>query len=221
MDATSRVWRRVPPSGGHAQGATSVPVHCREAPLPGGRVARRPAVAAVAQLAGSARAQSHGRRRRRARSGGPPGRRSSAGSGSPATRSPTACASCARSTSRRARASPPTPFAAAPASCWRSGCSTTFRSCATTTTASSTSRSRSPSVRAWAPSSFSGNQKRDDADLQKKIFLRAGETYSVSLVQTQVDSLLQVLPRRGLPAHEGDAADRHARDPQRGRADAS
>ncbi len=56
-----------------------------------------------------------------------------------------------------------------------------------------TERPRLGSVR------FSGNHKRNDADLQKKIFLRAGETYSVSLVQTQVDSLRQYYREEGFP----------------------
>jgi outer membrane protein insertion porin family len=46
---------------------------------------------------------------------------------------------------------------------------------------------------------FSGNHKRDDGDVQKKIFLRTGETYSVSLVQTQVDSLLKYYRDEGFP----------------------
>jgi outer membrane protein insertion porin family len=56
-----------------------------------------------------------------------------------------------------------------------------------------TERPRLGSVR------FTGNQRRSDSDLQKKLFLRAGETYSVSLVQTQVDSILKYYRDEGFP----------------------
>jgi outer membrane protein insertion porin family len=46
---------------------------------------------------------------------------------------------------------------------------------------------------------FSGNRKREDVDLEKKLFLRAGETYSATLVQTQVDSLLKYYREEGYP----------------------
>ncbi len=46
---------------------------------------------------------------------------------------------------------------------------------------------------------FHGNVKRETSDLEKKLFLRPGETYSVSLVQTQVDSLLQYYRDEGFP----------------------
>jgi outer membrane protein insertion porin family len=46
---------------------------------------------------------------------------------------------------------------------------------------------------------FRGNSKRDDSDLQKKLFLRTGETYSYSLVQTQIDSLVQYYKDEGYP----------------------
>ncbi len=38
---------------------------------------------------------------------------------------------------------------------------------------------------------FAGNQKRETSELEKKLFLRAGETYSATSVSSQVDSLLQ------------------------------
>jgi outer membrane protein insertion porin family len=46
---------------------------------------------------------------------------------------------------------------------------------------------------------FTGAHKRDDSDLQKKLFLRTGETYSSPVVQTQVDSLLQYYRDEGFP----------------------
>lgn len=46
---------------------------------------------------------------------------------------------------------------------------------------------------------FSGNKKRDQSDLEKKLFLRAGETYSASQVQMQVDSLLLYYRDEGYP----------------------
>ena len=46
---------------------------------------------------------------------------------------------------------------------------------------------------------FSGNVKREDSDLEKKLFLKAGETYSATLVSTQVDSLLQYYRDEGFP----------------------
>jgi outer membrane protein insertion porin family len=46
---------------------------------------------------------------------------------------------------------------------------------------------------------FTGAHKREDVDLQRKVFLRTGETYSVALVQTQVDSLLQYYRDEGFP----------------------
>ncbi len=38
---------------------------------------------------------------------------------------------------------------------------------------------------------FSGNKRKATADLEKKLFLRAGETYSPTTLHTQVDSLLR------------------------------
>jgi outer membrane protein insertion porin family len=38
---------------------------------------------------------------------------------------------------------------------------------------------------------FTGNHKKETADLEKKLFLRTGEAYSPTSVQTQVDSLLK------------------------------
>lgn len=38
---------------------------------------------------------------------------------------------------------------------------------------------------------YTGNKKREDVDLEKKTFLRTGDTYSAVQVQTQVDSLLK------------------------------
>ena len=46
---------------------------------------------------------------------------------------------------------------------------------------------------------FSGNQKREDVDLEKKLFLRTGETFSMVQVQTQVDSLLEYYRSEGFP----------------------
>lgn len=46
---------------------------------------------------------------------------------------------------------------------------------------------------------FRGNVKREDVDLEKKLFLRRGETYSGTLVRTQVDSLLQYYRDEGFP----------------------
>jgi outer membrane protein insertion porin family len=46
---------------------------------------------------------------------------------------------------------------------------------------------------------FTGAHKREDTDLQKKLFLRTGETYSTSAVQTQVDSLLLYYRDEGFP----------------------
>lgn len=46
---------------------------------------------------------------------------------------------------------------------------------------------------------FQGNKKREDVDLEKKLFLRPGETYSVTLVNTQIDSLLQYYREEGFP----------------------
>src|SRR6185503_838060 len=38
---------------------------------------------------------------------------------------------------------------------------------------------------------YTGNRKRERDDLEKKTFLRVGEAYSPTAVQTQVDSLLK------------------------------
>ena len=38
---------------------------------------------------------------------------------------------------------------------------------------------------------YAGNKKREDVDLEKKTFLKAGDTYSAVQVRTQVDSLVQ------------------------------
>ena len=47
--------------------------------------------------------------------------------------------------------------------------------------------------------SFSGNKKREDVDLEKKLFLKSGETFSKTLVQTQVDSLRDYYRTEGWP----------------------
>lgn len=39
---------------------------------------------------------------------------------------------------------------------------------------------------------FSGNQKKESSDLEKKLFVRVGETYSATTLRTQVDSLLKL-----------------------------
>jgi outer membrane protein insertion porin family len=46
---------------------------------------------------------------------------------------------------------------------------------------------------------FTGNKKREDVDLEKKLFLRAGETYSATVVQTQIDTLLKYYREEGFP----------------------
>lgn len=46
---------------------------------------------------------------------------------------------------------------------------------------------------------YSGNKKREDSDLDKKIFLRRGDVYSASAVATQVDSLLFYYREEGFP----------------------
>ncbi|MFN8588099.1 MAG: outer membrane protein assembly factor BamA [Candidatus Eisenbacteria bacterium] len=46
---------------------------------------------------------------------------------------------------------------------------------------------------------FSGNKKREDVDLEKKLFLRRGETYSYTQVQLQVDSLAEYYRSEGFP----------------------
>lgn len=46
---------------------------------------------------------------------------------------------------------------------------------------------------------FSGNKKREDVDLEKKLFLRRGETYSFTQVQMQVDSLAEYYRSEGFP----------------------
>ncbi len=46
---------------------------------------------------------------------------------------------------------------------------------------------------------YTGNKKREDSDLDKKIFLRRGEVYSATAVQTQVDSLLYYYREEGFP----------------------
>jgi outer membrane protein insertion porin family len=46
---------------------------------------------------------------------------------------------------------------------------------------------------------YSGNKKRDNSDLEKKTFLKAGEVYSTTLVGTQVDSLVQYYRDEGYP----------------------
>ena len=58
---------------------------------------------------------------------------------------------------------------------------------------------------------FSGNQKRETEDLEKKLILHAGEVYSPVAVQNQVDSLRAVLPRRGLRARHASRRCRTAR----------
>lgn len=44
---------------------------------------------------------------------------------------------------------------------------------------------------------YAGNKKREDVDLEKKTFLKAGDTYSAVQVRTQVDSLLQYYREEG------------------------
>ena len=44
---------------------------------------------------------------------------------------------------------------------------------------------------------FTGNKKREDVDLEKKLFLRSGETYSNSQTLVQVDSLLKYYREEG------------------------
>ncbi len=44
-----------------------------------------------------------------------------------------------------------------------------------------------------------GNRKRQSDDLEKKLFLKVGEAYSPSAVQTQVDTLLQYYRDQGFP----------------------
>ncbi len=46
---------------------------------------------------------------------------------------------------------------------------------------------------------FSGNKKREDVDLEKKLFLKTGETFSKTQVQTQVDSLIDYYRSEGWP----------------------
>lgn len=46
---------------------------------------------------------------------------------------------------------------------------------------------------------FAGNKKREDVDLEKKLFLHVGETYSLVQTQTQVDSLLEYYRNEGFP----------------------
>ncbi|HEV2104473.1 MAG TPA: outer membrane protein assembly factor BamA [Candidatus Eisenbacteria bacterium] len=46
---------------------------------------------------------------------------------------------------------------------------------------------------------FTGNQKRETSDLEKHLFLRVGETFSPTLAQTQVDSLLKYYRDEGYP----------------------
>jgi len=44
---------------------------------------------------------------------------------------------------------------------------------------------------------FSGNKKRETDELEKKLFLRVGEPYTATVVQTQVDTLLQYYHEQG------------------------
>ncbi len=46
---------------------------------------------------------------------------------------------------------------------------------------------------------FTGNKKREDVDLEKKLFLKAGDTYSAVLTRTQTDSLLKYYHNEGFP----------------------
>lgn len=46
---------------------------------------------------------------------------------------------------------------------------------------------------------FSGNKKREDVDLEKKLFLHAGETFSFVQTQLQVDSLTEYYRSEGFP----------------------
>jgi outer membrane protein insertion porin family len=47
--------------------------------------------------------------------------------------------------------------------------------------------------------SFSGMKHREDADLEKKLFLKAGETYSPRIAANQVDSLVHYYREEGFP----------------------
>ena len=46
---------------------------------------------------------------------------------------------------------------------------------------------------------FSGNKKREDVDLEKKLFLKTGEAFSRTLLATQVDSLVDYYRSEGWP----------------------
>ena len=47
--------------------------------------------------------------------------------------------------------------------------------------------------------SFDGQKQREDADLEKKLFLKVGETYSPTSAANQVDSLLRYYREEGFP----------------------
>src|SRR5262245_58416523 len=53
---------------------------------------------------------------------------------------------------------------------------------------------------------FQGNRKRDKDDLQKKLFLRVGEAYSPTTVQTQIDSFMKFYREEGLAQETVTAA---------------
>lgn len=55
---------------------------------------------------------------------------------------------------------------------------------------------------------FTGNKKREEVDLEKKLFIRAGETYSITQTLTQVDTLLKYYREEGFArAKVGPRAD--------------
>ncbi len=47
--------------------------------------------------------------------------------------------------------------------------------------------------------SFSGQKQREDSDLEKKLFLKVGETYSPTVAANQVDSLVRYYREEGFP----------------------
>jgi outer membrane protein insertion porin family len=53
---------------------------------------------------------------------------------------------------------------------------------------------------------FTGNRKRDKDDLEKKLFLRPGEAYSPTTVQTQIDSLIKFYHEEGFAQAKVTAA---------------
>jgi len=53
---------------------------------------------------------------------------------------------------------------------------------------------------------FSGNQKRQTSELEKKLFLHPGEVYSPTAVRTQIDTLLKYYRGEGFARATIDAA---------------